>query len=268
MGMQREDGISEVVGSVLLIALTVVGVTIVVALLLSGTHPVEVPVASLTPGTTADGTFVLVHEGGDPLEAGTYRLYVDAGDGPVDRTDKFLLDGDGAWSPGEAMKYTDGELDGRVIVTALVGGGETVIAEPGASGVITAVVDEGGSTPGPGPGPGPGDAAVKINSPTDGGLLVFSGHPQYFSTVRASVTGGTVESVRFILESSGGGLPIEGVYTADRGPDGKYYAEITTNYGQLKKMTGQEVTIRAVAYDDAGIAVARDSVAARIQAAE
>lgn len=262
-----DDGVSEMVGSVFLVALTVLGVAIVAALLLSGSLPGEVPAVSLTAGTTADGTFVLVHEGGDPLEDGAYRLYVDAGNGPIDRTDDFLLEGEGAWSPGEALKYTGEKPDGRVIVTALSGDGETVIAEPRASGVITPVVDEGGSAPGPGPGPDPGDVGVEITAPSNGGSMVFSGFPKYSATVRATVTGGTIERVTFIIESSSDDLAIEGEYTAEHGPDGVYYAEIATNNGQLKKMIGREVTIRTVAYDNAGTTVADDTVTAWIDAA-
>ncbi|MDD3621085.1 MAG: type IV pilin N-terminal domain-containing protein [Methanofollis sp.] len=266
--MEEDEGISEVVASVLLIALTVVGVAIVATLLFSAPSSVEVPAVSLTAGTTADGTFVLIHEGGDPMGAGTYRVYVDAGDGLIDRTDRFLLDGDGAWSPGEALMYTRGDPGGRIVVTALVGGSETMIAEPWAMGTIATVVDEGGNTPGTGPGPGPGpepeETSIEITMPSDGGQMIFSEHPKYSSTVWARTTGETVKSVKFILKATEGTLTIEGTYAANRGMDGEYYADITSNYGQLKKMTGRDVIIRAVGYDSVGTAVASDTVTAQI----
>ena len=260
-----EDGVSDMVGSVLLVALTVIGVVIVAALLLSAPLPGNVPAVSLSAGTTADGAFVLFHEGGDILEDGAYRLYVDVGNGPVDRTDEFLLDGDGVWSPGEALRYRAGEPDGRVIVTALAGGGETVIAEPRASGGIVPVVDEGGSTPGP--GPDPGDVNVAITAPSDGGTVVFSGFPKYSATVRAAGAGGAIGKVVVLIESPGGDLAIDGEYTTEKGSDGGYYARIATNPGQLKKMTGREVMVRVVAYDTAGVVVAQDAVKAWIGAA-
>ncbi|MBP2147104.1 hypothetical protein J2129_002558 [Methanofollis sp. W23] len=268
MDMRGEEGISEVVASVLLIALSVAGVAVVAALLFSTPSGAEVPAVSLTAGTTSDGTFVLVHEGGDPLASGTYHLYVDAGDGLVDRTDRFLLEGDGAWSVGEGLTYADREPGGRVVVTVLIGEGETVIAEPWAEGTIATVVDGGGSTPGPGPGPGPGPEpgtpGIEIETPSDGGHMVFSGHPKYSSTVRARATGEAIEEVEFVLESSEGEIFIEGVYPAIRGGDGEFYADIVSNYGQLKKMTGREVTLAVVAYDHTGAQVARDRVTVQV----
>lgn len=268
MTMEREEGISEVVASVLLIALTVVGVAIVAALLFSTPLAVELPAVSLTAGTTPAGTFVLVHEGGDPLDAGTYRVYVDAGSGLIDRTDRFLLDGDGTWSPGEALTYTQGDPGGRIVVTAFIGGSETVIAKPWAMGTIVTVVDEGGSTPGPGPGPGPGpepeEASIEITIPSDGSQMVFSGHPQYSSTVWAKATGEAIEKVEFIIESSKGEIFIEGVYPAELSEAGEYHADITSNYGHLHQIAGRDVTIRAIAYDSTGTAVAWDTVTAQI----
>ncbi|MDD4253968.1 MAG: type IV pilin [Methanofollis sp.] len=129
---QNEDGVSEVIGSVLLIALVVLAVAVVAATLFSQPHGAEVPHASIVAGHSNNSSFVLFHEGGDPLTRGKYRIYVDTGTGLEDRTAAFTLTGsDELWSIGEVLTYTGPGTPERVIVLAVdTGGGEVVIAEP------------------------------------------------------------------------------------------------------------------------------------------
>lgn len=129
---QTEDGVSEVIGSVLLIALVVLAVAVVAATLFSQPHVAEVPHASIVAGNSSNGSFVLFHDGGDPLSRDKYRIYVDTGNGLEDRTDTFpLTDNDDLWSIGEPLAYTGPGTPDRVVVAAVdSGGGEIVIAEP------------------------------------------------------------------------------------------------------------------------------------------
>ena len=123
-----EDGISEVVGAMLLVGVTVLAVVIVAVVLLSGYQPDEVPRAAIVAGNES-GRLALVHEGGDPLRAGEYRIYVDNESGLADGTDDFIGLEDGAWSIGGVLTYTGGANPTRVIVTAVAGGSETILAE-------------------------------------------------------------------------------------------------------------------------------------------
>ncbi len=125
-----EEGVSEVIGVILLLGLTVLAVAIVAVPFLSAPQPDEIPHATIVAGNRS-GSFALVHEGGDPLRAGEYRIYVDAGSGLVDRTGNFTgLEG-GVWSIGGVLNYTGGADLTRVIVTVLTGdGGETILSEP------------------------------------------------------------------------------------------------------------------------------------------
>ena len=125
-----EDGISEVVSVMLLIGLTVLGVALVGIVFLSDSRPDEIPRATIVAGS-GSGSFALVHEGGDPLRAGEYRIYVDTGDGLIDRTDEFTgLEGGERWPVGGTLVYSGPGTPERVVVTAGLGGSETILAEP------------------------------------------------------------------------------------------------------------------------------------------
>jgi len=123
-----EEGVSELVGAMLLIGLTVIGVALVGIVFLSSPQPDAIPRVSIAAGNMS-GKLILTHEGGDPLRAGEYRIYVENESGLVDRTDAFTGLKDGAWSVGGNLIY-NGSTPERVIVTAVSGGTETVLAEP------------------------------------------------------------------------------------------------------------------------------------------
>lgn len=132
MGVRRhrsEEGVSELVGAMLLLGLTVIGVALVGIVFLSAPQPDAIPRAAIAAGVNETGSLVLVHDGGDPLKAGDYRIYVDTGSGLVDGTDTFTGLKDGAWSVGGSLVH-NGPTPERVVVTAVSGGSETILAEP------------------------------------------------------------------------------------------------------------------------------------------
>jgi hypothetical protein len=165
MKSMDEKAVSEVIGVVLLISVTVLGVALVAVTYFSQPAPSEIPHVSVVAGATADNaTFILSHEGGDALAEGSYRIYVETESGLEDQTDKFALEGDDdVWSIGENLTYKG--TPGRVVISVVdSGGGEMMIAEPAyVAGAVDAggYVDEGGSgtmpaaappaTPGEGP---------------------------------------------------------------------------------------------------------------------
>ncbi|WP_332450096.1 type IV pilin N-terminal domain-containing protein [Methanoculleus sp.] len=141
-----DRAVSEVVGIILLLSVTVLGVAIVAVTFFSQPAPSEIPHMSVVAGGN-DTTFVLSHEGGDALTKGSYRIYVDTGSGLEDRTDEFVLTGDGIWSIGEKLTYK-GTPERVVISVVDSGGAEMMIAEPAyVAGVVDAsgYVDAGGS---------------------------------------------------------------------------------------------------------------------------
>jgi|GEM_PF-1943789 len=131
-----EEGVSEVVGAMLLIGLTVLGVVLVGITFLSGSQPEEIPHTTIVAGNSTEGRLTLANYGGDPLRVGEYRIYVDYGDGLADRTDEFNEpdDSDGFWSMGEVLVFNCQGTPQRVVVTAISGGGEIIVAEPIFSG--------------------------------------------------------------------------------------------------------------------------------------
>lgn len=147
----NESGVSEVVGTVLLIALVVLGVAVVAAALFSQPKVTEVPHASIVAGENASGHFVLVHEGGDPLSVGEYRIYVGNGTALKDETAHFTAPAGGVWSLGETITYKQSGSPDRVVVTAVTDRGETILAEPdydGGEDNGTYGGDTGGGDPG------------------------------------------------------------------------------------------------------------------------
>jgi FlaG/FlaF family flagellin (archaellin) len=164
-----EEGVSEVIGVVLLVGVTVLAVAVVAAVFLSGPQPDEIPRATIVAGSSESGSLALVHEGGDPLREGEYRIYVENESGFVDGTGSFSKPEDGVWSIGGALVYNGAETPERVVVTAISGGSETILAEPefrGAGAGFSPDPVEPGVTPAPTP-----DGNVTISLPEGGAIL-------------------------------------------------------------------------------------------------
>ena len=161
MRSMDEEAVSEVIGVVLLISVTVLGVALVAVTYFSQPAPSEIPHVSVVAGAT-NTTFVLSHEGGDALAKGSYRIYVETESGLEEKTDEFILTGGGAWSIGENLTYDVTDPLKRVVISAIdPGGGEIMIADLAGvanmmgAGAVDAggYVDTGGSGSGSGPDP-------------------------------------------------------------------------------------------------------------------
>lgn len=97
--------VSEVIGSVLLISLVVLGVAIVGVLLLSQSGPQKTPNVNFMTGTLTDGgvtKMYLYHNGGDTLAKGTFSVLVDG----TARDDYTISDGTNEWSLGQNLILT------------------------------------------------------------------------------------------------------------------------------------------------------------------
>jgi len=221
---------------------------------------------SIAAGATANGTFALLHEGGDALAEGDYRIYVDNGSGLGDRTDKFAPAGGGRWSIGESLMYTGAGMPERVVISVVdPAGGETVIAEPAyEAGVIDAsgYVDAGGSgvvtvTPTPGGNETP---PLFLVLPEFGTEMIFSsggsgsgstGH--YYSSVSANATDPGITRVDFVMYDYN--IPPEVYdiqYNVHWDPvDEQYHSEFGFPYGQIKKV--QSVVVMAIAFNDTAV---------------
>ena len=186
----------------LLIGVTVLAVAVVAAVFLSGPQPDEIPHATIVAGIDESGSLALVHEGGDPLRKEEYRIYVDTGSGLVDGTEGFTGPEDGVWSIGGALVYNGTEKLKRVVVTAISGGSETILAEPEFRGGGTAGFSPDPVEPGTvsdGGGNGSEETPISIVIPGIGTTMKFVKDNHYYSLVSAKVTDVNVTRLDFIL---------------------------------------------------------------------
>ncbi|SAI87750.1 hypothetical protein MBBA_0882 [Methanoculleus bourgensis] len=206
------------IGVVLLVGVTVLAVAVVAALFLSGPQPDEIPHATIVAGNKS-GNLTLAHEGGDPLRKGEYRIYVDTGSGLVDGTGSFSKPEGGVWLIGGALVYNGAGTPERVVVTAISGGSETILAEPefvgrgeGAAGFSPDPVEP-GVTVTPGPGGGGDVSPIQITTPEASQELVFSGKGHggnKYATMIAQTSLENVTRIDFII------YRLDGPYTNDK----------------------------------------------------
>jgi len=210
------------IGVMLLVGVTVLAVAIVAVALLSGPQPGEIPHATIVAGNKS-GSLVLAHEGGDPLRKGEYRIYVENESGFVDGTGDFTEPAGGVWSIGGNITYNGTETLKRVVVTAVSGGSETILAEPefvgggeGAAGFSPDPVEPGrtpGGTGTPGPESGGDVSPIQITTPETSQELVFSGRGHggnKYATMTAQTTLENVTRIDFII------YRLDGPYTNDK----------------------------------------------------
>jgi hypothetical protein len=146
--LMSDEGLTELVATIIMVALVVLGVTIVGVFLLSQQGPQDIPSMSVIAGNTSEMQFTLLHSGGDPLTPGSYRIYIVDNGQPVDRTGEFVITGpDQQWDLGELAVYEyAATVPQEVIITYTGTGGELTIATVSYQGSTGGgeVVDQGG----------------------------------------------------------------------------------------------------------------------------
>ncbi|MDV4344096.1 type IV pilin N-terminal domain-containing protein [Methanoculleus sp. YWC-01] len=243
-----EEGVSEVIGVMLLVGLTVLGVAIVAIVFLSDSQPEEIPRAAIVAGNRSD-SFALVHEGGDPLRAGEYRIYVDTGDGLVDRTGEFTGQEDGVWLIGETLVYDGSGTPERVVVTAGSGGSETILAEPD-------FVGEGETEFSPDPVE-PGVTETPTPTPESIVTIDLGEVPANDAEIFATITSNQTEYVHMILynydemPTAGKELP-GGRFTALRMTPGEVEDLYTSGKLNINSIgsAGDTIAVVVIAYDE------------------
>ncbi|HUK38925.1 MAG TPA: DUF2341 domain-containing protein, partial [Methanomicrobiales archaeon] len=149
--MERR-GISEVVGTVALIGVVVVGMVIVNLVIFSA--PTQTRIPSLEASMTNRSTLItIVHQGGDSIPQGQFRILVDG----IDQTQNFTNSGSYPWSLGETLSFNDSGMPlGAVMIyngTGPMNGG-TVILETRFPWGVYVAGDQGGIGGGGGGGGG------------------------------------------------------------------------------------------------------------------
>jgi len=111
---ENEEGVSEILGAVLLISVVVLGLSIAGVAILSTPPPQKTPAISADI-TRIGNTIYIRHEGGDTLQFSETRIVVDGND----KTDSFLQS-DSVWSSfavGDTLEYTDNQLNNNSSIT-------------------------------------------------------------------------------------------------------------------------------------------------------
>jgi hypothetical protein len=110
----NENGVSEILGAVLLTSVVVLGLSIAGLVILSTPPPQKIP--AITTDITKIGNAIYIrHEGGDTLQRSETRIVVDGND----KTSSFLQSGS-VWSSfavGDTLQYTDDQLNMNSSIT-------------------------------------------------------------------------------------------------------------------------------------------------------
>ncbi|HMA05941.1 MAG TPA: DUF2341 domain-containing protein, partial [Methanomicrobiales archaeon] len=122
----RDRAVSEIIGTLVLVGIVVIGIVLAAILLFSNPAASRVPIFDAIISNQSN-TIYIYHKGGDSLIAGEYRILVDG----VDRTSSFVNNGDEPWSVGETLSYTSPTMPGHVVIvfTGVGQGGGSVIGQ-------------------------------------------------------------------------------------------------------------------------------------------
>lgn len=128
--VKNESGVSEVIGSVLLISVVVIGVAIVGVVLMSHSTPEKIPALSaVISEDTTQRIISIYNDGGDALSNQTMTIRLDG----VDKTTHFTKSGSPwqIWTIGESLKYTvpaTDQMPGIVQIVYSTGSSATILA--------------------------------------------------------------------------------------------------------------------------------------------
>lgn len=122
----EDDAVSEILGALLLIAIVSLAVSIIAVTILSSADTSQTPSLSIIISNQSQ-TVTISHGGGDPLPAGSYRIYMD----DVDRTSQFTpAVGSTQFKAGTVLSYTGSTFPRTVMVVARSSDGkETMLVQ-------------------------------------------------------------------------------------------------------------------------------------------
>jgi hypothetical protein len=128
-------GVSEVVGTIILVGVVMIGIVLVGILLLSNPAPSKVPTFDSIISNRSK-TVYIYHKGGDPLYRGQYSILIDGGDQTANFT--IMSPGTEPWSVGETLSNTTPNMPKHVVIVFNQGGGGgTIIGDGNFIGSVT-----------------------------------------------------------------------------------------------------------------------------------
>lgn len=97
--MSLTDGVSDVIGAILLVSLVVIAVSIVAVIIVSQPLPEDIPKLDAFAENRSN-TIYIIHNGGDPLQLDSMEVFVNGYESSFS-----LEDGnEGSWSVGKILK--------------------------------------------------------------------------------------------------------------------------------------------------------------------
>jgi Concanavalin A-like lectin/glucanases superfamily/Domain of unknown function (DUF2341)/Archaeal Type IV pilin, N-terminal len=115
-------GVSEVIGTFILMAVVMAGMVTVALILFSQPPPSKVPAFNAIITNQSNNIFIK-HKGGDALMAGEYRILVDG----TDMTSSFTSTGDEPWSIGETLYATVPSIPSSVAIVLNQSSGDSIL---------------------------------------------------------------------------------------------------------------------------------------------
>ncbi len=139
--MGKEDAVTEAIGGILLLTLVVIGVTIVGVIIFSQPLPEDIPstkiiaIHELTRSGVSTGKLYLTHDGGDPLENGSFRIKInneyipDANISLCQNNDCEAFDK--SWTVGKSLQIQIADYPKNLIISYISGSSEYVFYSTG-----------------------------------------------------------------------------------------------------------------------------------------
>lgn len=123
----NETAVSEVIGSILLVAIVVTAASIVGVVLWSQPSPEQIPALDVVISEDTGNKIIhLYNDGGDPLDREDFTIRVDGNDS----TDDFTKSGISEWSvwvTGESLDYNYAGTDPKVVQIIYNGFGSSIV---------------------------------------------------------------------------------------------------------------------------------------------
>jgi hypothetical protein len=184
-GRRQDNAVSEIIGTVLLISIVVLAVSIVAVAVFSQPQAQKIPVLSALISNQSQ-VVSIKHDGGESLANGTYKILVDG----TDVTSSITTPS--TWSIGETLTYTKpGTTPPSSVVIVYTGSGSPVVIADSYFGMLTASGTITVPTPTPSSTPSPTPTQTPAPTPTVSGISPTSGPATGTTGVTITGTGFT-----------------------------------------------------------------------------
>ena len=129
-----DSGVSEILGTLVLIGIVTGGVTLIAISIFSHPLPPQIPAVNFR-FTTTGNTLTIYHMGGDPVPEGEYQVRINNQDLPAALLTKSPAAG-GSWQTGETLTITQSSISPSSFVQVIYVHGGTAQAVLATNGTL------------------------------------------------------------------------------------------------------------------------------------